>query len=382
MRILVVGAGFSGAVAARELAESGIRSLVIDSREHLAGNCHTERDPENGVMLHQYGPHIFHTSNTQVWNYVNRFAEFRPFINRVKASIDQGIFSLPINLHTINQFFKARMSPAEARAFIESTSDQSILEPENFEEQALKFIGPELYHAFFRGYTIKQWGCDPRELPASILKRLPLRFSYNDNYYESIYQGIPAEGYTALVERILDHELIEVKLSTPFEHSMKGEFGHIIYTGSLDRYFASSAGDLSYRTVYWERLSEAGDHQGNPLINYPSLEVPFTRVIEHKHFTPWENHSHTTVSIEYSKETTADDVPYYPKRLDWDKQLLKEYVEMARQEGNVSFLGRLATYRYMDMHQVIAEAINFSKDWLAARAEGRPLPVFPSEMAS
>ena len=301
----MVGAGFSGAVLARELAESGIAQsiLVIDERPHIAGNCHTERDPATGIMIHRYGPHIFNTNREHVWNYVNRFDEFKPFINRVKSSTSRGVFSMPINLHTINQFFGTRFSPREAMAFVETLGDKSITEPRNFEEQALKLIGRELYETFFRGYTRKQWGCDPKELPASILKRLPIRFSYDDNYYNAKYQGIPTNGYTAVVERILDHPAIEVRLSTRFRREMESEFDHVFYTGPLDAYFDYREGRLSYRTVTFERIDDEGDYQGNAVINYPDESVPYTRIHEHKHFTPWEKHEKTVAFREYSKET-------------------------------------------------------------------------------
>lgn len=371
----MVGAGFSGAVLARQLAEiADIKSVVIDSRDHIAGNCYTERDEETGIMVHRYGPHIFHTNRADVWDYVNRFGDFRPFVNRVKASIDRGVFSLPVNLHTINQFFGTNLSPAEAREFVQGKADTTITEPANFEEQALKFIGRELYEAFFQGYTKKQWGSDPRELPAAILSRLPVRFSYDDNYYSSPFQGIPAEGYTAVIAKILDHPNIEVRLNTQYEHSMAGSFDHVFYTGPLDGYFGHRLGRLSYRTVFWEKKKSRGDFQGVAVMNYPDPEVPHTRIHEHKHFTPWENHDSTLAFVEYSKETGPDDIPYYPKRLSADKELLAAYIELARSEQNVSFLGRLATYRYLDMHQVIGEAIDFVDRWLSAKAEGRPLP--------
>ena len=206
MKILVIGAGFSGAVAARQLAESlPCQVEVWDERDHIAGNCHTERDTETGVMVHRYGPHIFNTDNERVWDYVRRFGDFRPFTNRVKAVTSRGVFTLPINLLTINQFFGKAFSPSEAERFTSALGDKTITEPANFEEQALKMLGRDLYEAFFEGYTVKQWGCHPRELPASILKRLPVRFNYDDNYYNRRFQGIPAEGYTEIIRRILDH---------------------------------------------------------------------------------------------------------------------------------------------------------------------------------
>ncbi len=381
LRFLVVGAGFSGAVLARELAESGIaRSiLVIDERPHIAGNCHTERDPATGIMIHRYGPHIFNTNREHVWNYVNRFGEFKPFINRVKSSTSRGVFSMPINLHTINQFFGTRFSPKEAMAFVATLGDKSIDEPQNFEEQALKLVGRDLYETFFRGYTRKQWGCDPKELPASILKRLPIRFSYDDNYYNARYQGIPVNGYTAVVERILDHPVIEVRLSTRFRREMGAEFDHVFYTGPLDAYFDYREGRLGYRTVTFERIDDEGDYQGNAVINYPDESVPYTRIHEHKHFTPWETHEKTVAFREYSKETGPDDPPYYPKRLATDKVLLRKYRELAEHCPHVTFLGRLATYRYLDMEAVIAEALELAAQWVEAHRNRQPYPRFPNK---
>jgi len=379
MRYLIVGAGFSGAILARQLAElAGVGSLVIDARLHVAGNCHTVRDPETSVMVHRYGPHIFHTNNLKVWDYVRRFGEFGPFINRVKASVPQGVFSLPINLHTINQFFGKRFDPAQAKEFLAQKSDSTIQVPKNFEEQALKFVGRELYEAFFFGYTKKQWGCDPRELPASILKRLPVRFDYDDNYYESRYQGIPLGGYTEIIQRVLDHPLIAVKLGLAFEPGMTSEFDHTFFTGPIDQFFGYSEGRLGYRTVEWESQVSDGDFQGNAVINYPDLSVPFTRVHEHKHFAPWESHSKTIAFTEFSKETQRDDIPYYPKRLDADRELLKRYRSMADKLEGVSFLGRLATYRYLDMHHVIGEALDFAECWLKSQEGHLKPPVFPN----
>lgn len=375
-RILIVGAGFSGAVLARELAEAGYESLVIDRRDHAGGNCHTRRDDETGVMEHVYGPHIFNTDDEAVWKYVNRFCEMGPFVNRVKASTPKGVFSMPINLMTINQFFGKRFSPLEARAFVTALGDTSIKEPANFEEQALKFLGREIYEEFFYGYTRKQWGCEPRELPASILKRLPVRFSYDDNYYSTKYQGIPKEGYSAMIDEILEHPNIELKLNTRWESAMRDEFDEIFFTGPLDEFYGHRHGRLGYRTVFWEKKTEVGDVQGNAVINYPGMEVPFTRIHEHKHFTPWENHEKTIVFTEFSKETQEGDIPYYPKRLGVDRDLMGKYLEEARADHGVFFLGRLATYRYMDMDEVISEALDFARQylrWKSDKAQPRPL---------
>ncbi len=378
-RILVVGAGFSGAVIARELArELDTKVLVIDERPHVAGNCYTERDPKHGIMLHKYGAHIFHTDRDDVWTYIRQFSDFGPYVNRVKASTRRGVFPLPINLMTINNFFGKRFSPKEAQAFIAGLGDPTIGEPQNFEEQALKFVGREFYETFFLGYTKKQWGCDPRELPASLLKRLPIRFDYNDSYFNDRYQGIPIDGYTAIVERVLADERIEVKLGMAWQPGMESEFGHVIFTGPIDHYYQHRFGRLGYRTVFWEQAYHEGDFQGNAVINYPDQDVPFTRILEHKHFAPWEKHDHTAVFTEYSKETSPTDVPYYPKRLAPDKALLAKYRELAEAESRVSFVGRLATYRYLDMHQVVAEALDFAPTLAAAIRENKARPAFPA----
>jgi UDP-galactopyranose mutase len=379
--ILVIGAGFSGAVFARSVAEAldGVRILVIDQRSHIAGNCYTERDFDTQVMEHVYGPHIFNTSNKCVWDYITRFGEFMPFINRVKASNQHGIFSLPINLYTINQFFGLKLNPMEAMVFIAGKADSSIKEPQNFEEQALKFIGKELYEAFFYGYTKKQWGCEPTELPASILRRLPVRFNYDDNYYNSTYQGIPRDGYTEIIRSILKHPSIEVRLNTAWDSAMAFEFDHLVFSGPLDAFYNYRFGKLGYRTVFWKKETHKADFQGNAVINYTEFNDPFTRIHEHKHFAPWEHHEKTTVFTEFSKETEEGDIPYYPKRLESDKAILRQYREHALNETGVSFLGRLATYRYMDMHHVIGEALDFSEKFLAASACKSLIPVFPNE---
>ena len=373
----IAGAGFSGAVLARELVTQieNCRVLVLDERPHIAGNCHTERDPETGIMVHKYGPHIFHTSRKDVWDYVNRFGEFGPFVNRVKACTSKGVFSLPINLQTINQFFGKKFSPKEAQTFLETLGDKTIKEPQSFEEQALRFIGKDLYEAFFYGYTKKQWGCEPSELPASILKRLPVRFNYDDNYYNSTYQGIPLNGYTSVIERILEHQRIEVVLNTRCTRDALLESTHGFYTGPIDAFYDYSEGRLGYRTVFWNTHRDVGDYQGNAVINYTDLSTPHTRVHEHKHFAPWEQHESTLVFTEFSKETENGDIPYYPKRLESDLSKLDRYLAKANSEEKISFLGRLATYRYLDMHVVIGEALDFSSafvNWLKEPTSIRP----------
>ncbi|WP_113654011.1 UDP-galactopyranose mutase [Pedobacter namyangjuensis] len=361
-KILIVGAGFSGAVMARELAvTNNFEVLVVDERNHIAGNCYTARDGQTNIMEHVYGPHIFNTNNEVVWKYIQNFGEFIPYTNRVKAVTAKGIFSLPINLLTINQFFKTALNPSQAAAFMSAQGDSTIVDPQNFEEQALRLMGKDCYENFFKGYTIKQWGCDPKELPASILNRLPVRYSYDDNYYNSRFQGIPIDGYTAVVSNLLNHPQIKLKLNHKYTSEMNSHFDHVFYSGPLDAYFDFKLGRLGYRTIYFEKeLHDGPDFQGNPVINYCEETVLYTRVHEHKHFTPWESHEQSIYFKEYSKETGPTDIPYYPKRLNTDKILLKKYRELAEGEKNVTFIGRLGTYRYMDMHHVIDEALKIS----------------------
>ncbi len=365
-KILIIGSGFSGAVIAEQLARTKNFQITIwDERSHIGGNCHTERDPDTGVMVHKYGPHIFHTSNEVVWKYIQEFGVMRPFVNRVKSVTEKGIFSLPINLHTINQFYGKTFNPREAREFIESLGDKSIKDPQNFEEQALKFVGRDLYYTFFYGYTKKQWGTEPRNLPASILKRLPIRFTYDDNYYNDIYQGIPQDGYTSIIRNMIDSPLIHVELNRKFKRSVEIEnkFDHIFYTGPIDEFFQFQHGRLGYRTVTFEAFRIDGDYQGNPVLNYPEEKYPFTRIHEHKHFTPWESHEKSIYFQEFSKETEPSDIPYYPKRLAEDMCILERYEKDVASLKNYTFLGRLATYRYLDMHHIIEEALRIAEEW-------------------
>lgn len=374
--ICCAGAGFSGAVIARELAEAGHHVVVFDSRSHVAGNCHTARDADTNVMVHVYGPHIFHTSNEKVWNYVRQFDEFMPFINRVKSVYNGRVYSMPINLMTINGFFGTCFNPKEAAEFMDRIGDKSITDPQTFEEQALRFVGRELYEAFFKGYTQKQWGMHPSELPASILKRLPVRFNYDDNYYASKYQGIPRNGYTHIVESMLDHPNIEVNLNTLFTREQAVDFDHVFYSGPIDAWFGYTAGRLGYRTLDFSVERHAGDYQGNPVINYGNQEVPYTRISEHKHFAPWEQHERTLIYKEYSRLCGENDTPYYPIRLVKDKTQLAEYVRLANGERNVTFVGRLGTYRYLDMHVTIEEALNVAEKFLAVAQEEQVMPAF------
>lgn len=359
-KIAFVGAGFASAVLARNIVEnSSFEAVVFDSRSHIAGNCYTER--ENDIMIHKYGPHIFNTSNKDVWDYVNSFVEFIPYINRVKAVIPKGIFSMPINLHTINQFFNKQFNPIEAKEFIKNIGDSNIENPSSFEETALKMIGKDLYDSFFKGYTKKQWGVEPKDLPASILKRLPVRFDYNDNYYNQKFQGIPINGYTDLINKILDHQKIKIKLNTFFTNEMLNDFDHVFYSGPLDKFFNYSEGDLGYRTIRFEKFELQGDYQGNAVINYCDENIPFTRITEHKHFTPWEQHENTICFKEFSEQADRNTEPYYPVRLEKDIMILKKYINLVNSTNKLTFIGRLGTYRYLDMHIVIEESLKLAK---------------------
>lgn len=376
-KILCVGAGFSCAVIARELAEAGHQITVIEQRQHIAGNCHTERDAQTNIMLHVYGPHIFHTEHEHVWQYINRFGEFKPFINRVKAVSGNQVYSLPINLHTINQFFGQTFNPNEAKKWIESQADLSIEEPQNFEEQALRFIGKELYQAFFYGYTKKQWGIEPSQLPASILKRLPVRFNYDDNYFNHPYQGMPVDGYTKIVENILNHDNITIHINTPFNDNMKNEYDHIIWSGTIDGYFKEVYGKLAYRTLDFKKVVvEDDDFQGNAVINYCDENIPYTRISEHKHFSYWEKHQGSVCYYEYSRACEHQDIPYYPVRLVDDKKRLEQYLALAQQEANITFVGRLGTYRYLDMDITIKEALETAQTMIQQINQGESLQAF------
>lgn len=375
-RIGIVGAGFSGAVIARGLAEAGFDVEIIEYRDHIGGNCNTYRDQGTGVMVHRYGPHIFHTDDKEVWDYVNRFAELKAFVNRVKAVSNNRIYSLPINLHTINQFFGTVLGPAAARQFIKSKADTSIEMPKTFEEQALRFVGNELYEAFFKGYTQKQWGVHPSRLPAEILKRLPVRFNYDDNYFNHQYQGIPSNGYTTLIENILDHPQIKVYLGKEYKRERNTEYDHVFYSGQVDGYFDFEHGLLGYRTLDFETFTEDGDYQGNAVINYCDPDIPYTRITEHKYFSPWESFDRTICFREYSRKYQQGDIPFYPVRLVEEKNLLSRYIKAANTLKGISFVGRLGTYRYLDMDVTIREALDTTQVFLDNDRKGNRQPVF------
>ena len=378
MRFAIVGAGFSGAVVARELVEAGHTADVFDTRDHVAGNCYTARH-ETGVMVHTYGPHIFHTQHEHVWQYINRFGEMMPYRHKVKAISQDTMYSLPVNLTTINQFFDQDFDAQQAEAFIQSKADTTITNPVSFEDQGLRFVGRELYDAFFAGYTAKQWGVDPKELPASILARLPVRFNDDDSYFNHPYQAIPKDGYTPIVTAILNHPSIKVHLSTRFDpssHSEFGEFDHVVWTGPIDAFFNFEFGRLGYRTLDFVPEISDGDYQGHPVVNYCDVDVPYTRITEHKHFAPWEDHARTVVYREFSRLCGETDTPYYPIRLVKEKEQLLNYVQRARGAKGVTFIGRLATYRYLDMDVTIHEALLASKAMLECLAKQQPMPSF------
>jgi UDP-galactopyranose mutase len=381
-RFLVVGSGFSGAIIASELVKHLNCTVEIwEERDHMGGNCFTYKDEATDVCVHKYGPHIFNTDKKEIWDYVNQLTELRPYVHRVKANVNGTIFPLPVNLQTINLFFNKNFNPKEATAFVNKLGDASISNPQNFEEQALKFIGNDLYKAFFYGYTKKQWGCEPKELPASILKRIPVRFNYNDNYHLHTYTGIPVNGYTAIFEKLLNHPSIILKLNTHFnkEADNLALFDHIIYTGPIDAFFDYKFGRLGYRTVSFEAFRTDGDYQGCTQVNYCDESIPYTRITEHKHFTPWQSFDKTIYFKEYSTETKEGDTPYYPKSLANDKAMFVQYQQEAEALSGYSFLGRLATYRYMDMQHVIEEALNYSQQLIRYKKGSHPtLSVFPN----
>lgn len=367
-RIAVVGSGFSGSIIANKLAENGYKVDVYDKRDHIGGNCYTEIDEATNILLHTYGPHIFHTDDVNVWNFVNDYLEMEPFINRVKAVYDGNVYSLPINLHTINQLYKKNLSPVEAQELI-SKEASDIKDIISFEDQALSFLGERIYHAFFYGYTKKQWGVDPRELPASILKRLPVRFNYNDNYFNHKYQGIPKNGYTEMFEKLLNHENIALHLqqSVTREALSGKKYKHVFWSGPIDEYFGRTIGSLSYRTLIFERTDhhDIDDYQGNAVINYTETSVPYTRITEHKHFSPERESQGTITYKEFSQEWKEGDIEYYPKRLAEDKLLLEKYEAMAAKDNDVTFVGRLGTYRYLDMDVTIKEALEVVDSFLS-----------------
>jgi UDP-galactopyranose mutase len=384
--LVVVGSGFFGlTIAERCAAELGLRVLVLERRHHLGGNAYSEKEPETGIEVHVYGAHLFHTSNEKVWEYVNRFTEFTKYQHRVFAKYQGQVYSFPMNLALINQFFGKSYTPDEARALItEQASEFKTAEAKNLEEKAISLIGRPLYEAFVKGYTAKQWQTDPRELSPDIITRLPVRYNFDNRYFSDTYEGLPVDGYTAWLERMADNPNIEIRLETDFldpatgvAEQFKGKVP-IVYTGPVDEYFGSSEGKLSWRTVDLEKeVVEVDDFQGTSVMNYNDEDVPFTRIHEFRHFHPerdWYPDDKTVIVREYSRFAEDDDEPYYPINTAEDRENLLRYRERAKQEPMVLFGGRLGTYKYLDMHMAIGSALSMFDNKLRPHfAEGAPL---------
>ncbi|CZC52973.1 UDP-galactopyranose mutase [Streptococcus pneumoniae] len=355
---LIVGAGLFGAVFAHESALKGKKVKVIEKRNHIAGNIYTRE--EEGIQVHQYGAHIFHTSDKEIWDYVNQFAEFNRYTNSPVANYKGEIYNLPFNMNTFNKLWGV-VTPAEAQAKIDE--QRAILNgktPENLEEQAISLVGTDIYEKLIKDYTEKQWGKPTTELPSFIIRRLPVRLTYDNNYFNDTYQGIPIGGYTQIVEKMLDHENIDVETNVDFfvnkEQYLK-DFPKIVFTGMIDEFFDYKLGELEYRSLRFENETlDMENYQGNAVVNYTDAETPYTRIIEHKHFE-FGSQAKTIITKEHSKTWEKGDEPYYPVNNDRNNHLYKSYKKFADEQGNVIFGGRLGHYRYYDMHQVIGAAL-------------------------
>ena len=355
---LIVGAGLFGAVFAHEAALKGKKVKVIEKRNHIAGNIYTRE--EEGIQVHQYGAHIFHTSDKEIWDYVNQFADFNRYTNSPVANYKGEIYNLPFNMNTFNKLWGV-VTPAEAQAKIDE--QRAVLNgktPENLEEQAISLVGTDIYEKLIKDYTEKQWGKPTTELPAFIIRRLPVRLTYDNNYFNDTYQGIPIGGYTQIVEKMLDHENIDVETNVDFfenkEQYMK-DYPKIVFTGMIDEFFDYKLGELEYRSLRFESETlDMENYQGNAVVNYTDAETPYTRIIEHKHFE-FGNQAKTIITKEHSKTWEKGDEPYYPVNNDRNNHLYKSYKKLADEQGNVIFGGRLGHYRYYDMHQVIGAAL-------------------------
>jgi UDP-galactopyranose mutase len=359
---------FGLTVAERAATQFGRRVLLIDRRPHLGGNAHSQTDPDTGIEVHTYGAHLFHTSNERVWDYVNQFTDFTSYVHRVYTTHRGEVFPLPINLGTVNQFFRSALGPDAARALIrQQAAELGDKAPSNLDEQGVSLIGRPLYEAFIRHYTAKQWQTEPTDLPASIITRLPVRYTYDNRYFNDTYEGLPRDGYTAWFERMADHPLIDVRLGVDFfdpaqpvnRDAVVGQVP-VVYTGPLDRYFDYSEGDLAWRTLDFEReVLATGDFQGTSVMNYADADIPYTRIIEFRHFHPERAHpsDQTVIAREYSRFANRSDEPYYPVNTPQDRARLLQYRDLATREPGVVFGGRLGTYQYLDMHMAIAAGL-------------------------
>ena len=354
-----VGSGFFGSICAYELTKKGYKCLVLEKRNHIGGNCYTEN--KDGIHIHTYGPHIFHTSNEKVWEWINQFTTFNNFTLRPVANYKGEIYSLPFNMWTFNKLWDVT-HPYQAKKIIKEQSSE-IDEPKNLEEQAIKLVGKDVYEKLIKGYTTKQWRKDPKELPKEIIKRLPVRFNYDNNYFNDKYQGIPVGGYTQIFNRLL--EGIEVKLNIDYLQDKKywdTQANKVIYTGPIDAFYDYQFGELEYKTTEFkhEKL-DVDNYQGVVMMNYTDVDVPYTRIIEHKHFDPIEC-DYTWITYEHPTEYKANQTePYYPVNDEVNNKKYFQYKNLANQEPNIIFGGRLAEYKYYDMHQVIESALNFIK---------------------
>ena len=367
--LVVVGSGLFGLTIAEQAAtELGLKVALLDRRSHIGGNAYSEKEKQTGIEVHRYGAHLFHTSNERVWEYVNRFTEFTNYVHRVYTRHNGIVYPMPINLGTINQFFNAAYSPAEAKALIaEQAGELAGTDPQNLNDKGISLIGRPLYEAFIKHYTAKQWQTPPEELPASIISRLPVRYNYDNRYFNDKYEGLPVDGYAAWLERMAAHPNIEVHLNTDFfepghQYSRENVLGQIpvVYTGPVDRYFDYAEGDLSWRTIdLEEEVLPIEDFQGCSVMNYPDADVPFTRIHEFRHFHPERDYTKdaTVIMREYSRFANKGDEPYYPVNTSVDREKLLAYRDLAKGENNVLFGGRLGTYKYLDMHMAIASAL-------------------------
>ena len=368
--LVVVGSGLFGLTIAEQAAtELGLKVALLDRRSHIGGNAYSEKEKQTGIEVHRYGAHLFHTSNERVWEYVNRFTDFTNYVHRVYTRHNGIVYPMPINLGTINQFFNAAYSPAEAKALIaEQAGELAGTDPQNLNDKGISLIGRPLYEAFIKHYTAKQWQPPPEELPASIISRLPVRYNYDNRYFNDKYEGLPVDGYAAWLERMAAHPNIEVHLNTDFfepghQYSRENVLGQIpvVYTGPVDRYFDYAEGDLSWRTIdLEEEVLPIEDFQGCSVMNYPDADVPFTRIHEFRHFHPERDYTKdaTVIMREYSRFANKGDEPYYPVNTSVDREKLLAYRDLAKGENNVLFGGRLGTYKYLDMHMAIGAALS------------------------